>query len=78
MIRSMPPAELPIAGKNSEPQHYEQKVQKQKDLPKTWVLTGKQFEDFRRKKTETLFSTSQKTQCNTRPLNRIFEYGPCN
>ena len=36
-------------------------VQKQKDLPKTWVLTGKQFEDFRRKKrTETLFSTFQK------------------
>ena len=31
-----------------------------KDLSKTWVLTGKQFEDFRQKKTETLFSTFQK------------------
>ena len=27
------------------------KIQKMKDLSKTWVLTGKQFEDFRRKKT---------------------------
>ena len=26
------------------------KVQKMKDLSKTWVLTRKQFEDFRRKK----------------------------
>ena len=35
-----------------------QNVQKMKDLPKTWVLRGKQFEDIRRKKrTETLFST---------------------
>ena len=25
------------------------KEQKTKDLPKTWILTGKQFEDFRRK-----------------------------
>ena len=24
-----------------------QKVQKKKDRPKTWVLTGKQFENFR-------------------------------
>ena len=27
-----------------------QKVQKMKDLPKTWVLTGKQFENFSPKK----------------------------
>ena len=26
------------------------KVQKMKDLPRTWVLTGKQFENFRPKK----------------------------
>ena len=30
--------------------HSKQKVQKMKDLPRTWVLTVKQFEDFRRKK----------------------------
>ena len=36
-------------------------VQKLKDLPKTWVLTGKQFEDSRRKKrTKTILSTIQK------------------
>ena len=36
-------------------------VQKMKDLSKAWVLTGKQFEDFRRKKrTETKFLTFQK------------------
>ena len=43
-------AGLPRAGANSKPHHYKQKVQKMKDLPKTWVRTGKQFEDFRRKK----------------------------
>ena len=56
-------AGLPRAGANSEPHHYKQKVEKMKDIPKTWVLTGKQFEDFRRKKkdeTGTLFSTFQK------------------
>ena len=32
-----------------------------KDIPKTWVLTGKQFGHFRRKKrTGTIFSTFQK------------------
>ena len=43
-------ARLPRAGVNSKPHHYKQNVQKKKDHPKTWVLTGKQFEDFRRKK----------------------------
>ena len=32
-----------------------------KDIPKIWVSTGKMFEDFRQKKTETLFSTFYKT-----------------
>ena len=54
-------AGLPRAGKNSKPHHYKQMVQKMKDLPKTWVPRGKPFEDFRRKKTETFFSTFQKT-----------------
>ena len=36
------------------------KVPKMKDLSKTWVWTGKQFEDFRRKKTETKLSSFQK------------------
>ena len=33
-----------------KPHDYEQKVQKMKDLSKTWVLKRKQFEDFRQKK----------------------------
>ena len=43
-------AEIPRAGANSKPHHYKQKVQNKKDLPKVWVLTGIQFEDFRQKK----------------------------
>ena len=36
------------------------KSTKMKDLPKTWFLTEKQFEDFRRKKrTETIFLNFQ-------------------
>ena len=34
----------------SKPHHYEQKVQKKKDFPETWVLRGKLFEDFRQKR----------------------------
>ena len=61
MTKSVTLAGLPCAGSKSKPHHYKQKVQKMKGLPKTWVLRGKQFEDFRRKKrTETLFSTFQK------------------
>ena len=30
--------------------HYKQNVEEKKDIPKTWILMGKQFEDFRRKK----------------------------
>ena len=44
-------AALILASANSKPHHYKQKVRKTKDFPKTWVLMGKQFEDFRRKKT---------------------------
>ena len=50
----------PILGAISTPLDYQQKVQKMKNLPKTWFLTEKQFEDFRRKKTETIISTFQK------------------
>ena len=54
-------AGIPHKGKNSKPHHYKKKVQK-RDLPKAWVLTGKQFEDFRRKKrTKTLIPNFQKT-----------------
>ena len=52
MTRSLSLAGLPFLGLISIPFHYKQKVQKMKDLPKTWVLTEKQFEDFRRKKVQ--------------------------
>ena len=50
MTWSLTLAGLPRAGANSKLHRYKQIVQKMKDLPKTWVLRGKQFEDFRRKK----------------------------
>ena len=50
MTWSLTLTELPTAGKSSKPHDYQQIKQKM-HLPKTWVLRGKQFEDFRRKKT---------------------------
>ena len=50
MTRSLSLAGFPFLGLISTPFHCKQEVQKMKDLPKTWVLTEKQFEDFRRKK----------------------------
>ena len=47
------------------------KVQILRDLSKTWVLAGKQFEDFRQKRTETLFSTFQKTQVEHKDTKSI-------
>ena len=59
MTWSLALARLPRAGANSKPHDYKQKVQRMKDLPKTCVLTGKQFKDFRRKKTTFLVPTKQ-------------------
>ena len=55
MTRSLTLAGLPRAGSNSEPHYYKQKVQK-KELPRSWVLTGKHFEDFRQKKEQKHYS----------------------
>ena len=41
------------------------KEETMKDLPKTWVLTGKQFEDFRRKKEQKLKLRFSKTASGT-------------
>ena len=78
MTWSLTLAGLPSAGEISK-LHYYKKLQKTKDISITWVLTGKQFEYFRRTKEPTHYSRPfKKTQCNRRPVNRIFEYGPCN
>ena len=50
MTWSLTLAGLPRAGANSKRHHYKQRVQIMKDLQKTCVLRGKQFEDFRQKK----------------------------
>ena len=70
MTRSMTLTKLPRAGANSTAHPYEQKVQNQ-DLSKTWVLTGKQFEDFRQRRTETLCSTSQKNPVEHKDPERV-------
>ena len=45
------------------------KVQKMKDLSKTWVLTREQIEDVRQKKRKRKSRPFKNTQWNTRPLN---------
>ena len=60
MTKSVTLAGLSRAGANSKPHHYKQKVQEMKGLPKTWVLRGKQFEDFRRKKEQKHYSRPSK------------------
>ena len=76
MTRSLTLAGLPRAGANSKADHYQQKVQKMKDLPNTWGLTGKQFEDFRQQKEQKHISRPfKKTKWNTRPLNATIELG---
>ena len=52
------------------------KIQRMKDLPKTWGLTGKQFENFRRKKC--ISSLNQATPRNKRPIGATNEGGHCN
>ena len=47
-----------------------------KDIPKAWFLTGKQFEDFRRKKY--ISYLSQANHRKTQPLNATIDDGPCN
>ena len=59
MTWSLTLAGLPRAGANSKPHDFKQKVQKTKGFPKTWVLTGKLFKDFRRKKNTFVAQTKQ-------------------
>ena len=76
MTWSLTLAGLTRAGVNSKTHDYKQKVQKMKDLPNSWVLTGKQFEDFRQQKEQkNIFRPFKKTKWNTRPLNATIELG---
>ena len=77
MTKSVTLAWLPRAAAISKPHHYKQKARKMKDLAKTWDSGAKSFADFRQKeKTETFFSTFQKTQLKSRTLNMSIEQGP--
>ena len=49
---------------------------KKKDFPRSWVLTGKQFEDFRQKKEQKLYSRPfKKIQWKTRTVKASVEQG---
>ena len=47
-----------------------------KELTKTWVSKGKQCKDFRQKKTETLFSTFEKTSVGRHDPKHISSIAP--
>ena len=53
------------------------KVQKMKDLPRTWVLTGKQFENFRPKKSKIPVLAWRKKQKKHKTPKKKTEHGPC-
>ena len=55
MTWSLTLSKLSREDSNSKFHHYKQKVQKMKYLSKTWVLTGKEIEDFRRNKNKKHF-----------------------
>ena len=53
------------------------KVQKMKDLPKTWVLTENQFKDFRRKKEQKQYSRPfREPNGKQRTLQVSIDHGP--
>ena len=68
---------LPRAGAFSKPHDYKQNVQKMRGLPKKWVLTGKQFEDFRKKNQKFHSSHGDQTKGTTRPQGQKFNMNPC-
>ena len=53
------------------------KVQKMKDLPKAWVLTGKQFENFRPKKSKIPVFAWRTKQRNHKTPKAKTEHEPC-
>ena len=65
MTESLTLAGLPHAGTKSKTHQHKQYLQKMKYLPETWLIRGKQFEDFRGKKMEHTSSLDQTTPLNT-------------
>ena len=62
-------AGLRRAGAFSKPHDYKQNVQKKKGFLKKWVLTGKQFEDFRQKSSQ-IPLLPRRTKKTTTPQGR--------
>ena len=56
---------------------YKQNVQKMKGLLKNWVLTGKQFENFKRIKTKTPVIVWRPKQKNDKTPRAKTEHEPC-
>ena len=78
MTWSLTPLELPLAGGNSKPHHYKHKLQKTKDIPKTWGFNGEIFEVLIQEKKQKHFSRPfKKTQWNTKTLKASIGPGPC-
>ena len=74
MTWSLTLAGLPRVGAKSKPHDYKQKIQKMKDLPKTWVSSKNRLKIS----DENISSLDQTTARKTRPLNATNEDGPCN
>ena len=70
-------AGLPREGLNWKPDDYKQNVQKMKGFPKTWVLTGKQVEDFRQKISKNPLLPWRTKQKNNKTSKANTEHEPC-
>ena len=76
MTWSLTLAGLPRVGAKSKPHDYKQKIQKMKDLPKTWISSKNRLKISDEKKN--ISSLDQTTAWKTRPVNATNEDGPCN
>ena len=69
MTQSLALAGLARAVANSKPHHYKQNVPKNERHFENMGFNGKQFEDFRRKKTRLLASPKQPQETHTKCSN---------
>ena len=69
MTWSLTLAGLQLLDATSTPLYYKRKVQKMKDLPKTWFLTENQFEDFRLKKEQKQYARPFRKKPNRKQRN---------
>ena len=70
-------AGLPRAGTNSKPDDYIQNVQEKKGFPKTWVLTGKQFDNFKAENQTIQSSHGEQNERTTRSQGEKLNMNNC-